>query len=60
MTTLKKNSRIIEEMQETFADLKKSGVISKKQMAEFDALKNLEVKIKTVYLTKLKFLNLIH
>ena len=41
MTTLKKNSRIIEEMQETFADLKKSGVISKKQMAEFDALKNL-------------------
>jgi putative transcriptional regulator len=31
-------------MQETFADLKKSGVISKKQMAEFDALKNLEVK----------------
>ncbi len=44
MTTLKKNSRIIEEMQETFADLKKSGVISKKQMAEFDALKNLEVK----------------
>jgi putative transcriptional regulator len=36
--------RIIQEMQETFADLKKSGVISKKQMAEFDALKNLEVK----------------
>ncbi|WP_108647641.1 helix-turn-helix domain-containing protein [Polynucleobacter rarus] len=44
MTTLKKNSRIIEEMQETFADLKKSGVINKKQMAEFDALKSLEVK----------------
>jgi putative transcriptional regulator len=44
MTTVKKNSRIIEEMQETFADLKKSGVINKKQMAEFDALKNLEVK----------------
>jgi len=44
MTTVKKNSRIIEEMQETFADLKKGGVINKKQMAEFDALKNLEVK----------------
>ena len=44
MTTLKKNSRIIEEMQETFADLKKSGVISKKQMAEFEALRNVEVK----------------
>ena len=42
MTTHK--SRIIEEMQEAFADLKKSGVISKKQIAEFEALKQLEVK----------------
>ena len=44
MTTLKKNSRIIEEMQKSFADLKKGGVISKKQMAEFEALRNVEVK----------------
>jgi DNA-binding transcriptional regulator YiaG len=44
MTTLKKNSRIIDEMQKSFADLKKGGVISKKQIAEFEALRNLEVK----------------
>ena len=42
MTTLKKNSRIIDEMQKSFADLKKGGVISKKQIAEFEALRNLE------------------
>lgn len=41
MTTLKKNSRIIDEMQKSFADLKKGGVISKKQIAEFEALRNL-------------------
>ena len=44
MTTLKKNSRIIDEMQKSFADLKKGGVISKKQMAKFEALRNVEVK----------------
>jgi putative transcriptional regulator len=44
MTTLKKNSRILDEMQETFADLQKGGVISKKQMGEFEALKHLEIK----------------
>lgn len=44
MITTKNRSRIIEEMQETFADLKKSGVINKRQIAQFDALKTLEVK----------------
>ncbi len=44
MTTIKKSSRIIEEMQETFADLKKAGVVNKKHIAEFEALKYLKVK----------------
>lgn len=44
MTTTRNKSRIVEEMQETFASLKKSGVINKKQIAEFEALKNLEIK----------------
>ncbi len=44
MTKLKPKSRIVDEMQETFSDLKRVGVISKKQISEFEALKNLEVK----------------
>ena len=44
MTTTRNKSRIVEEMQETFASLKKSGVINKRQIAEFKALKNLEIK----------------
>lgn len=43
MATVKRKSRIIEEMQETIAGLSKSGVISKRRMLEFDALKNLGV-----------------
>jgi putative transcriptional regulator len=34
----------VEEMQEIFSDLKRAGVINKKQIAQFEALKNLEVK----------------
>ena len=34
MTTVKRKSRIIEEMQETLAGLNKSGVISKRRMLE--------------------------
>ena len=45
MATVKRKSRIIEEMQETIAGLNKSGVISKRRMLEFDALKNLEVAV---------------
>ena len=44
MTKLKPKSRIVDEMQEIFSDLKRAGVISKKQISEFEALKNLEVK----------------
>ena len=44
MTTIKNRSRIVEEMQEIFSDLKRAGVINKKQIAQFEALKNLEVK----------------
>ena len=42
MATIKKSSRIIEEMQETFADLKKAGVVNKKHIAEFEALMKLK------------------
>ena len=42
VTTTK--SRIIDEMLETFAELKKAGVVSKKQIAEFEALKSLVQK----------------
>ena len=44
MTTIKNRSRIVEEMQEIFSDLKRAGVINKKQIVQFEALKNLEVK----------------
>lgn len=44
MTTTRNKSRIIEEMQETFASLKKTGVINKKQISDFEALKNLEIE----------------
>jgi putative transcriptional regulator len=45
MAATKTKSRIIDEMTETFADLKKAGAVSKKQIAEFEALKSLEVKV---------------
>lgn len=44
VATMKRKSRVIDEMTATFADLKKSGLVSKKQLIEFEALKNLEVK----------------
>lgn len=44
MATMKHKSRIIDEMTDTFADLKKAGVVSKKKLTEFEALKGLEVK----------------
>jgi putative transcriptional regulator len=44
MSAVKNKSPIIEAMKETFADLKKAGLVSKNRMAEFEALKHLEVK----------------
>ncbi len=44
MDTTRTKSRIIDQMTETFAELKKAGVVSKKQIAEFEALKSLEQK----------------
>jgi hypothetical protein len=44
MVATKTKSRIIDEMSETFAELKKAGVVSKKQITEFEALKSLEQK----------------
>lgn len=44
MVAIKTKSRIVDEMTETFVDLKKLGLVSKKQIAEFEALKSLEVK----------------
>ena len=41
---IKTKSRIIDEMTETFAALKKAGVVSKKEISEFEALKSLEQK----------------
>lgn len=40
----KTKSRIIEEMTDTVKGLHKAGVITKKSMEEFEALKHLEVK----------------
>ena len=44
MAVNKTKSRIIDAMTETFAALKKSGAVSKKQITEFEALKSLEQK----------------
>jgi hypothetical protein len=44
MAVTKTKSRIIDAMTETFAALKKSGAVSKKQITEFEALKSLEQK----------------
>lgn len=41
--TQKKRTRILKEVQESAAGLLKAGVISKREMAKFDALCNLEV-----------------
>ena len=40
----KTKSRIIDEMSETFAELKKADMVSQKQITEFEALKSLEQK----------------
>jgi len=40
----KQKSRIIQEMRETVAGLHKSGLITKKSMEEFEALRNLDVQ----------------
>lgn len=42
--TNKQKNRMIQEMQETVAGLHKSGLITKKSMEEFEALRNLDVK----------------
>lgn len=42
--TVKRKSRILEEMHESALGLYGKGLISKKQMTEFDVLSNLEVK----------------
>ncbi len=44
MVVTKTKSRIIDAMTETFAALKTAGAVSKKQIAEFEALKSLEQK----------------
>lgn len=44
MLMAKGRSRIIDEVQEIFTELKNSGMITKKQVAEIEALKNLKVK----------------
>jgi putative transcriptional regulator len=44
MAVTKTKSHIIDAMTETFAPLKKSGAVSKKQITEFEALKSLERK----------------
>lgn len=44
MTTTKANSRLIDEMHETAQGLHVAGVISKRRMQEYDALKNLNVQ----------------
>ncbi|HUW26089.1 MAG TPA: DNA-binding transcriptional regulator [Gallionella sp.] len=44
MTTNKRKSRILDEMHETARGLHGAGVISKRRMAEFDALRNLGVE----------------
>jgi hypothetical protein len=38
MATMKRKSRVIDEMTATFADLKKSGLVSKKQLIEFEEI----------------------
>lgn len=43
MVATKTKSRIIEEMTEILADLKKAGVINDEQLANFVKLENLEV-----------------
>ena len=40
----KRKSRILDEVQESAKDLHDAGLISKRRMAEFEALCNLEVK----------------
>ena len=44
MAFTKTKSRIIDEMTETLAAIKKAGLVSKKQITEFEALKTLEQK----------------
>lgn len=44
MTTTKRKSRILDEMHETARGLHKTGLISKRRMAEYDALRNLDVE----------------
>jgi putative transcriptional regulator len=41
---MNKKSRVIQEMTETVKGLHRAGVITKKSMDEFEALRNLEVK----------------
>ena len=43
MATKKRNSRILDEMHETARGLQGAGLISKRRMAEFDALCHLDV-----------------
>ena len=44
MPITKSNSRILDEMYETARGLHTAGVISKRRMQEYDALRNLEVE----------------
>ena len=46
MKKLKQKSRILLEMEETFSDLKKAGVITERQITQFSSInvENLETK----------------
>jgi putative transcriptional regulator len=44
MTMPKRKSRILDEMHETASGLHKTGLISLRRMAEYDALRNLDVQ----------------
>ena len=43
MTTIKRKSRILEEMQETLRGLHDAGLINKRRLGEFEALFHLDV-----------------
>ena len=56
MKKLKQKSRILLEMEETFSDLKKAGVITEKQITQFSSInvENLETKGRRVIKRDLK------
>ncbi len=45
MTTIKNRSRIVEEMQEIFSDLKRAGVINKKQIESMKREQQTQIEV---------------